>query len=743
MEIRQNTTDVASSRSVQNFFSHNHNSALHQSSPLPRPDGPCRKATQRATEEPSEASPPPAKKTSKKRKRNDLLDTKDTLKDKKRKVKSEHEGSADSDAAPEKDVSLEPEIIEEDLAEEPGPSLASYDADRVLQVLDSVDPVHILDQEATVRGNTTTLRTCLQNPSSISLRALRERIRHETPTVETRTTPPNIKVVKFFQLAKDLLDDIAEKTVSPLTLTESLDPTPKTEDEADEKESPPKTEGGPKPIKYALHQHLPTGDYFTSAASLTAEQVNALTKGQASILGVARSQPLPSEALPELGEYARGPAFIDYGLFSSLAPTFDSEGGQVGRETLGLVADSRKARRRQKLAALKTSISARSASPPLAAIDPFPSEWDLLFASQGSFQDRYAELKPLVEDFLPKDMIQSLMDGLDDLELENGLSELLVHNGRALRALQELQESRFRAGTNGKEVPVTVGGEEWQLARQILSSLVTLVSLRPRASSSTSKPHSLVPPPSLLHTLQRTLPRDAIPGWKGTLSTTRDFALIDNATLRANSSTLPIPPPANAAPPASSTPLPSIPPPAPMPAAASRPPAATYSYTRPTATTSTSGYGTAASRGGTATYYPQGYTPIRHSHTTVIILLTLIKVHTIATPAMDNRTPQSSQTPVTPARAIPNLASKSTPATLPTWGTPTAAAAAGSTAMAKTGPAPNTPAPALPAHLRRVNGAATGVATQASPGTWSHSGPSTPTPASRTPLPNAGNQNTE
>jgi hypothetical protein len=205
--------------------------------------------------------------------------------------------------------------------------------------------------------------------------------------------------------------------------------------------------------------------------------------GQAAILGVARSQPLPPEAFPKLGEYApgtslhtkrpitlrKGPtnissaAFIDYGLFSSLAPTFDSEGGQIGRETLGLVADSRKAQRRQKLAALKTSISARSASPPLAAIDPFPSEWDLLSASQGFFQDRYPELRPLVEDFLPKDMIQSLMDGLDDLELENGLSELLVHNGRALRALEELQESRFRAGTNGKEVPVEVGGEEWQL----------------------------------------------------------------------------------------------------------------------------------------------------------------------------------------------------------------------------------------------------------------------------------------
>ena len=96
------------------------------------------RTTQRATEEPSEASPPPTKKTSKKRKRGDVADTKDTtIKDKKRKVKSEHEGSVDSDAAPENDATVEPETIDEDLAEEPGPSLASYDAERVLQVLES------------------------------------------------------------------------------------------------------------------------------------------------------------------------------------------------------------------------------------------------------------------------------------------------------------------------------------------------------------------------------------------------------------------------------------------------------------------------------------------------------------------------------------------------------------------------------------------------------------------------------
>ena len=138
-----------------------------------------------------------------------------------------------------------------------------------------------------MRGNTTILRDCLQNPSSISLRALRERIRHETPTIDARTATPSIQILKFFQLAKDLLDDIAEKTFSPLAYTESVNPTTNIEDETDEKESVPRAEGGLKRVKYALHQHLPTGDYFTSAASLTTSQVNALTKG----ISVPRSPP--------------------------------------------------------------------------------------------------------------------------------------------------------------------------------------------------------------------------------------------------------------------------------------------------------------------------------------------------------------------------------------------------------------------------------------------------------------------
>lgn len=187
--------------------------------------------------------------------------------------------------------------------------------------------------------------------------------------------------------------------------------------------------------------------------------------------------------MPKLGDYApgtslhtkraitlrKGPitissaAFIDYGSFSSLAPIFDSEGGQIGRETLGLVVDLRKVRRRKKLAAIKASIAARSTSPPLTAVNPFPSEEELLFGGKDISRDRHSELGPLVNEFLPKDMIQGLLDGLDDIELEDGVSELLVRNGKALRTLQELQESRFRAGTNGKEVPVEVGGEEWEL----------------------------------------------------------------------------------------------------------------------------------------------------------------------------------------------------------------------------------------------------------------------------------------
>jgi hypothetical protein len=71
------------------------------------------------------------------------------------------------------------------------------------------------------------------------------------------------------------------------------------------------------------------------------------------------------------------------------------------------------------------------------------------------------------------------------------------------------------------------------LAQGILDSLVILTSLRPCSSQGESM--SLVPPPSVLHKLCRSLPLSPSSGWYGTLPPTRKTSLRDDSTVHIKS----------------------------------------------------------------------------------------------------------------------------------------------------------------------------------------------------------------
>ena len=62
-----------------------------------------------------------------------------------------------------------------------------------------------------------------------------------------------------------------------------------------------------------------------------------------------------------------------------------------------------------------------------------------------------------------------------------------------------------------------------------MDSLTLLASLRPRVDAGSVS--VIVPPVSSLRSLQRQLPMDASPGWHGTLSDDKPFALRDDTTL--------------------------------------------------------------------------------------------------------------------------------------------------------------------------------------------------------------------
>ena len=67
-------------------------------------------------------------------------------------------------------------------------------------------------------------------------------------------------------------------------------------------------------------------------------------------------------------------------------------------------------------------------------------------------------------------------------------------------------------------------------AQAILDSLSLLASLRPRSSSEDHP--AIIPPPSVLHKLHRTLALEPSPGWHGTLPAGRTTALRDDSTLK-------------------------------------------------------------------------------------------------------------------------------------------------------------------------------------------------------------------
>lgn len=133
---------------------------------------------------------------------------------------------------------------------------------------------------------------------------------------------------------------------------------------------------------------------------------------------------------------------------------------------------------------------------------------------------------------------------LRELEVEEGIEELLERTSKALVRLEELQNERL-GGPNGGKSKVDPESEEFAVgtsrryvfklsfsntntAESIQKSLALITSLRPRSPTSSS---SLIPSPALLRQLHRTLPVSPAPGWRGTLPATKTTALHDDATI--------------------------------------------------------------------------------------------------------------------------------------------------------------------------------------------------------------------
>ncbi|KAH0590225.1 hypothetical protein H2248_000397 [Termitomyces sp. 'cryptogamus'] len=397
--------------------------------------------------------------------------------------------------------------------------IAAHHAAAVLDILAIVDTHGLLDRVFPVHdvpGRSSSLRTLLAESQPLAV--LRAAVAHLQPISSLPRATPSptaAQQTRFCALATDLLAQAARHTAPlPASLDAFLPAN--------------------RPLKYALVQHLPAHDYWTSlnndadlADALTAlptahaELVAILPTPQshtystlasyASTANVQSIKPLPQQRTVSTG------SFLDFGPWAGFAPTFDHDGEVVGRNELAL------------------ALYARRTKPCGSVHESTPGEIEVHTRESVDLENELREL-------FPPEEAAAVKSALDTLELENAAQELLDRNRRALIRLEHLQVERI---INDGELEE--GSEEWDTAQGILETLTILASLRPRTSTNT-----IVPPPSILHKLHRTLATCPSPGWPGTLPATQPGALSDDTTFKKSSRAV-VPPPAATPTPAPTT----------------------------------------------------------------------------------------------------------------------------------------------------------------------------------------------
>jgi hypothetical protein len=221
-------------------------------------------------------------------------------------------------------------------------------------------------------------------------------------------------------------------------------------------------------------QKLPSGEWWTSLNSDIISQgtdLKNLSAGHAELVAIfpaPSSSSLPPEPRtlkhytssrtpsgtstpvpPKHRHVSRG-SFLDYGPYSSFAPTFDQGGREIGRTVYGEVL-WRERGNRLRLRALKKKKLAESNLPDVIMEEPDSTE-------QGSSggEDWHETLKGFLS-------VSSLKSALGDLEVQDSMQELLERNANALARLEELQLRRY--GDPGGFKPIEVGSEEWETGK--------------------------------------------------------------------------------------------------------------------------------------------------------------------------------------------------------------------------------------------------------------------------------------
>lgn len=243
-------------------------------------------------------------------------------------------------------------------------------------------------------------------------------------------------------------------------------------------------------------QKLPSGEWWTSLDSEIISRgtdLKSLSTGHAELVAIfpaPSSSSLPPEPrtlkhytssrtpsgtstpVPPKHRYVSRGSFLDYGPYSSFAPTFDQGGREIGRAVYGEVL-WRERGNRLRLKVLKKKQLMEGNLPDVIMEESGSTE-------QGSSSEDWHET---LKTFLS---VSSLKSALDDLEVQDSVQELLERNAKALARLEELQLRRYGDPSGFKSVEV--GSEEWETGSYSLvtpiARMLTLVlsSCHPRFS---------------------------------------------------------------------------------------------------------------------------------------------------------------------------------------------------------------------------------------------------------------------
>ncbi|KAI1797527.1 hypothetical protein LXA43DRAFT_252040 [Ganoderma leucocontextum] len=558
-----------------------------------------RSTTSHEKDKPADSPSPSRKGASKKRKRTSNVDNDDTPPVKHSRTDSKEDASPDPEDRTEKKHG--------ELPSSGDVPIQSADAADILDVLEFVDSQGLLDRvfplpadsgvatnglASSSTSSMLSLRSLLKNPSHYPLKILQTAVEHLHPISSHPRFRPSetaAQQLRFRNLATSLLDQASRNTApvpfDAATIINDVD----LQDNATSPTAAHQPSAGVRPHKYALVQHLPSGDWWTSASSVTAhgtsKDLKSLHTAKADLVSI-----FPSASGSQLGQkgtlgdyVAKGASgvpphkqpqprrvscgkFLDYGPYASFAPSFDQDGVEVGRIGMGEVIFQQHMRRRLR------SLAKGKRRAFLAGADRQTEDviMEDASATNGAAaagpSNEHEDLTKDLESLLSPAEVKGIKSALGSLEMEQAVDELLQRNAKALQRLEVLQLERLRAQGGGSSV-VEVGFEEWDIAQGITDSLTLLASLRPRPSDGDSEQAPLIPTASVLHKLQRTLPLAATEGWYGTLPEGRTTAFRDDTTVHVRASSVV----SSKSAPAPATPAPKVTTPA--------PPYAPYGYT--------------------------------------------------------------------------------------------------------------------------------------------------------------------